>query len=76
MTWSERRGGCCARGVALALLLVALGTGGGASAEPAQNWPTRPIRAIVPVAPGTGADVVFRLVFNQLSTQLGQQIVV
>ena len=61
MTWSERRGACCARGVAPALLLVALIAGGGASAEPAQNWPTGPIRAIVPVAPGTGADVVFRL---------------
>ena len=76
MTWSERRAGLCPRGVALALLLVAFGAGGDAWAEPAQNWPTRPIRAIVPVAPGTGADVVFRLVFNQLSTQLGQQIVV
>ena len=60
----------------LGLLLVALGAGGGAWAEPVQNWPNRPIRAIVPVAPGTGADVVFRLVFNQLSVQLGQQIVV
>ena len=42
----------------------------------AQSWPTKPIRAIVPVAPGTGADVVSRLVFNQLSIQLGQQIVI
>jgi tripartite-type tricarboxylate transporter receptor subunit TctC len=42
----------------------------------AENWPTRPIRAIVPFAPGTGADVVSRLIFNQLSIQLGQQIVV
>ena len=47
-----------------------------AFAEPAQPWPTRPIRAIVPIAPGTGADTVFRLVFNQISIQLGQQIVV
>ena len=39
-------------------------------------WPTKPIRAILPIAPGTGADVIFRLVFNQLSIQLGQQIVV
>jgi tripartite-type tricarboxylate transporter receptor subunit TctC len=47
-----------------------------ARAEPAQNWPTRTIRAILPFAPGTGADVVSRLVFNQVSIQLGQQIVV
>ncbi len=64
------------RGAALALLLVAAVASGSAWAEPVQNWPNRPIRAIVPVAPGTGADVVFRLVFNQLSIQLGQQIVV
>ena len=40
------------------------------------NWPTKPIRAIVPIAPGTGADVVFRLVFHELSNRLGQQIVI
>jgi len=52
-------------------------TGGSVSAQSGEaNWPTRPIRAILPFAPGTGADVVGRLVFNQLSIQLGQQIVV
>ena len=55
---------------------LAVGATSNAFAEPAQPWPTRPIRAIVPIAPGTGADTVFRLVFNQLSIQLGQQIVV
>ena len=47
-----------------------------AQSEAAQAWPTKPILAILPIAPGTGADVIFRLVFNQLSIQLGQQIVV
>jgi tripartite-type tricarboxylate transporter receptor subunit TctC len=42
----------------------------------AQAWPTKPIRAILPVAPGTGVDTVTRLVFHQLSLQLGQQIVI
>jgi tripartite-type tricarboxylate transporter receptor subunit TctC len=49
---------------------------GGAVAQSASNWPTKPIRAIVPIAPGTGADVIFRLVFHELSNRLGQQIVV
>ena len=44
--------------------------------SPPSNWPTKPIRAIMPIAPGTGADVVFRLVFHELSNRLGQQIVV
>ena len=45
---------------------------GGAAAQSAVNWPTKPIRAIMPIAPGTGADVIFRLVFNELSNRLGQ----
>jgi len=49
---------------------------GGAAAQSAVNWPTKPIRAIMPIAAGTGADVVFRLVFHELSNRLGQQIVV
>lgn len=61
----------------LGLLWMACLVGGAAgSALAEQAWPTRPIRAILPFAPGTGADVVARLVFNQLSIQLGQQIVV
>ena len=42
----------------------------------AQAWPTRPIRAIVPFGAGSAADVIPRLVFDQLSRQLGQPIVV
>jgi tripartite-type tricarboxylate transporter receptor subunit TctC len=61
-------------------LLFVFGLGaaacGGAAAQGDVNWPTKPIRAILPVAPGTGADVVFRLVFHELSSRLGQQIVI
>jgi tripartite-type tricarboxylate transporter receptor subunit TctC len=42
----------------------------------AQAWPTRPIRAIVPFGAGSAVDVVPRLVFDQLSRQLGYPIVV
>jgi tripartite-type tricarboxylate transporter receptor subunit TctC len=42
----------------------------------AQKWPTKPLRAIVPIAAGSVADVVPRIVFEQLSAQLGQNIVV
>jgi tripartite-type tricarboxylate transporter receptor subunit TctC len=42
----------------------------------AQAWPSRPIRAIVPYTAGTGVDIIGRLVLNDLSTQLGQSIVV
>jgi tripartite-type tricarboxylate transporter receptor subunit TctC len=42
----------------------------------AQPWPIRPIKAIVPTGPGSAVDVIARLVFDQLSKQLGQRIVV
>ncbi len=42
----------------------------------AQAWPSRPIRAMVPFAPGSTLDIVGRLVLDPLSTQLGQPIVV
>jgi len=43
---------------------------------PAQGWPAKPIRAIVPVGAGSSTDIVHRLVLEQLSSQLGQQVVV
>jgi tripartite-type tricarboxylate transporter receptor subunit TctC len=42
----------------------------------AQGWPTKPLRAIVPFAAGSATDIVPRLVFEQVSAQLGQSIVV
>src|SRR5882757_10530059 len=42
----------------------------------AQTWPTKPLRAIVPIAAGSLADIVPRVVFEQLSIRLGQSIVV
>jgi tripartite-type tricarboxylate transporter receptor subunit TctC len=57
----------------LAVWILFLGTCGQAMA---QNWPSRPIRAIIPFGPGSAVDVVPRIVFEQMSTQLGQSIVV
>jgi len=42
----------------------------------AQDYPTHPITLIVPYPPGGGVDLVGRLVGQQLSKALGQQIVV
>src|SRR5689334_20952130 len=42
----------------------------------AASWPSKPIHAVVPLAPGTGGDVMARLMLNQLSQQLGQSIVI
>lgn len=42
----------------------------------AQNWPTRPIKAMVPFGPGSSIDVIARVVFEPLAQRLGQPIVV
>jgi tripartite-type tricarboxylate transporter receptor subunit TctC len=42
----------------------------------ADSWPTRSLRAIVPVGAGSTTDIIPRIVFDQLSVQLGQPIVV
>ncbi len=42
----------------------------------AQQWPTRPIRAIVPFTAGSTIDIIGRIVLEPLSAALGQPIVV
>jgi tripartite-type tricarboxylate transporter receptor subunit TctC len=39
-------------------------------------WPNRPIRMIIPFSAGGPTDVVGRVIFEQMSQQLGQRIVV
>ena len=55
--------------VALVALIVPL-------AAEAQEWPSRPIRFIVPFPAGGSTDVAARVIGEHLSQMLGQQIVV
>lgn len=47
-----------------------------ASLAHAQNYPTRPIRVVVPQPPGGTMDTMARAIGEQLSRQMGQQFVV
>ena len=55
------------------LALAALAAVGVARAD---DWPAKPIRVIVPLSPGSAADIIPRIVFEQVSAQLGQPIIV
>ena len=54
--------------VAVSLLL--------ATAAQAETWPSRMIKANIPFGAGSAADVVPRVVFERLSAELGQPIVI
>lgn len=47
-----------------------------APAVQAQNYPVKPVRIVVPTAPGGGTDLIGRLLAQNLSSQLGQQFIV
>jgi tripartite-type tricarboxylate transporter receptor subunit TctC len=56
-----------------AALLACIAT---SSAHAQSPYPTRPIRLLVPFAPGGGVDLVARIVGKQVSEKLGQPILV
>ncbi|MGZ8155023.1 MAG: Bug family tripartite tricarboxylate transporter substrate binding protein [Burkholderiales bacterium] len=57
-----------------ALLLTALSVI--ASAAQAQAYPVKPVRMIVPFAPGGNTDIIARIVVPGMSKFLGQQIII
>ena len=55
---------------------LALGVTGVMSAHAQSAYPNRPVRVIVPFAPGGVTDVVARLISGKMSEQLGRQFYV
>jgi tripartite-type tricarboxylate transporter receptor subunit TctC len=63
----------CVRRIFAAALAVCITTSAALAQAP---YPTRPIRLLVPFAPGGGVDVVARIVGKKVSEKLGQPILV
>ncbi len=58
------------------LLLAALAAALPATAVAQANWPTRPIRYIVPFPPGGATDVISRPILEVVREELGQPVIV
>jgi tripartite-type tricarboxylate transporter receptor subunit TctC len=56
-----------------AAVLASLIAISGASSD---QWPSQPIKVIVPLSPGSAADIVPRIVFEQVAAQLDQTVIV
>ena len=62
-------------GLIATVSLAALVSLGVAQAS-AQTWPTKPIKAFIPFSAGSATDIIPRAVFDRVSADLGQPIVV
>jgi len=56
--------------------VIALTLAAGSRPLSAQDYPSRPVRVVIPFAPGAGTDLLGRLVASELTQRLGQQFFV
>ncbi|MBC7780582.1 MAG: tripartite tricarboxylate transporter substrate binding protein [Proteobacteria bacterium] len=63
------------RSAVLTAITLALASGSD-RVDAQSNWPTRPLRMIVPAAPGGGADTIARFVAQRIGDQLGQTVII
>jgi tripartite-type tricarboxylate transporter receptor subunit TctC len=73
---SRLRGNDSVGFVVLLLVAVIYATPKTFAADPARDYPNRPIRYILPNGPGSNADLFARLIAQKLSDHFGQQVVV
>src|SRR5262245_60286185 len=66
----------CQGALAIATGLPAFAVSQIRSARAQQNYPVRPIRFVIPFAPGGVADIASRLAVDKLGEKLGQRFVV
>src|SRR4051794_31373638 len=70
------RASAWSRPLASAISLALLGVVLAPAPSPAQDYPTRPIRLIVPYTAGTSTDLVARQIGEKLAETLGQRFTI
>jgi tripartite-type tricarboxylate transporter receptor subunit TctC len=63
-------------GIKTLALLSAIGIAAPVFGQPADNYPSKPVRVLVPYSPGGATDIIARLVTSKLSEATGQQFIV
>jgi tripartite-type tricarboxylate transporter receptor subunit TctC len=58
------------------VVVVAAVVAGWSGSAAAQTWPERTIKAVIPFSAGSATDIIPRTVFDQLSNELGEPIIV
>jgi tripartite-type tricarboxylate transporter receptor subunit TctC len=64
------------RGIQLLAAVLATGLAGGAWGQTAAAYPSKPVRVLVPYAPGGATDIIARHITTKLSETTGQQFIV
>ena len=59
----------------LALLAALLAAGAGTAAQAQEKYPSKPVKILVPYAPGGATDIVSRILGEHMGRILGQQFV-
>lgn len=67
---------CIKRGAVRLAVVGALASFMVGGAVKAQNYPSKPIRLVVPFVPGGGSDATARVIASGMSERLGQQVIV
>jgi tripartite-type tricarboxylate transporter receptor subunit TctC len=71
MSMELSRGRCC-----VALALAVTGFLSAVASAHAQEYPSRPVRILLPFPPGGGSDQIARIVTQKFSELLGQQVII
>src|SRR3954469_14822051 len=67
---------CLLRAASLAMAAAIFAASGTSAQSPAARYPEKPIKIIVPFAPGGSTDILARVIGQKMSENWGQQVII